>query len=260
MDSVHPDDLPFAINELPGVFTPFRKRVEALGDNISRPPLPVPANFKPYPTIPYTDDYGALMDDKSVAFTLDYLLQPLIGQTAYKYDQHGVKSAFPYSGGETSALDRLQWYFHSGGNPPPVARYKQTRNHLLGHAYSTKMSPFLVVGAISPRVIVQALKEHEAEFGSSQNTYWVQFELLWRDYFFYICKKFGSALFKVGGFEEVTDPKQAEAKKDYWKWFDPHDKELQKWLVGRTGVPFLDANLVELNQSGYVLQKLSAVR
>lgn len=48
-----------------------------------------------------------------------------------------------------------------------------TRNGLLGHEYSTKLSPFLCLGMISPRLIMQALDEHEAEFGETQNTYWV---------------------------------------------------------------------------------------
>jgi len=41
---------------------------------------------------------------------------------------------------------------------------------------------------VSPRLVMQYLAEHEDQFTQTQNTYWVQFELLWRDYFFYTAR------------------------------------------------------------------------
>lgn len=250
---VHPDDLPFAIKDTPDVFTPFRKRVEALRTKMAREPLPIPEHFKPIPSpLPETSDYGSRFDNSSLEDVISFLLEPLAGQIQVtgNFDQHGTKSAFPYSGGESSALSRLEWYFESGSTPPPVARYKQTRNHLLGHGYSTKMSPFLCCGSVSPRLILQKLLEHERTFGSSQNTYWVQFEMLWRDYFMFITEKYGRQLFTLGGFEEITDPKQAAKKVDEWHNWDPKDDKLVAWMKGATGVPFIDANILELLESG----------
>lgn len=252
--AVHPDDLPFAIKDTPDVFTPFRKKVEALGSKMARLPIPTPNQFKSCPPRVETADYGIQVENEDVDTIIAYFHKPLSEQlqVTQQYDQHSPKSAFPFQGGETPALARLQWYFHDGGNPPPVSRYKQTRNHLLGHGYSTKMSPFLCVGSISPRLVLQRLAEHERHFGSSANTYWVQFELLWRDYFMYITEKFGKQLFLLGGFEEVTDPKQAQQKIDDWNNWDANDEKIQRWMGGRTGIPFVDANMVELVQSGWV--------
>lgn len=48
-------------------------------------------------------------------------------------------TVFPFPGGETSALARLQSYFWETDN---VAKYKDTRNGMIGSDYSTKFSPW----------------------------------------------------------------------------------------------------------------------
>ncbi|EPQ30218.1 uncharacterized protein PFL1_02334 [Pseudozyma flocculosa PF-1] len=294
---IHPADLPFPSSETPDVFTPFRKKVESLGTRMVRPAKESPSTFKPFPPdLPRTSDYALDVSyevdvdgymtrapeskDKQEGQTsfhdiLRYLLTPLnesqlpptLEANALLQQRHPA-SAFPLRGGETSALDRLDWYFVRGksadstrwgkADPPPVARYKQTRNNLLGHAYSTKMSPFLAYGSISPRQIWEALDEHEQKFGEDQNTYWVRFELLWRDYFFFVAEKFGHLLYDIGGFEKATDPRQAAKKLEdgYWRWWDPlkdgPEHEITRLLEGRTGIPFIDANILELRESGFM--------
>ncbi|KAM0748058.1 cryptochrome [Meredithblackwellia eburnea MCA 4105] len=257
---IHVDDLPFPISSTPDVFTPFRKRVEGL-QKLARDPLEMPAKFKPFPTIPsHFSAYGSELASKSLEDILPDLLSPLEDSYETKFSDsrnpRDSKSAFPYRGGETDALERLDYYFHQG-SPPPVSKYKETRNGLLGHAYSTKFSPFLCLGMLSPRLIIQELDQHEKENGSSQNTYWVRFEMLWRDYFLFIARKYGTTLFKLGGFEEITDPKQAKIKTEpgWWKSWDQQggpDQPALRWMEGRTGVPFIDANMAELRETGFM--------
>lgn len=292
---LHPADLPFEISETPDVFTPFRKRVEVLGPSMVRPIYRAPDTFKPYPAdvpdasnykldVTYEVDVDGLLkeapetspkrnDQISFYDILRYLLLPLNDsnfppplETSALLQQRHHASAFPLRGGESSALDRLEWYFLYGKSPdtanlsrahPPVTRYKQTRNNLLGHGYSTKMSPFLAYGSISPRQIWAALVDHERVHGEDQNTYWVKFELLWRDYFFFVAEKFGDLLFHIGGFELATDPAQAQKKlQGYWKDWDPDtsssEHEVTRMLEGRTGIPFIDANMCELRESGFL--------
>ncbi|GAA6055547.1 hypothetical protein JCM3770_006780 [Rhodotorula araucariae] len=266
---IHVDDLPFRPEAMPDVFTPFRKRIENL-PHLGRAPLSVPTSFKPFPraadpTAPYPG-YGKHieLEHRGLDYVLQGLLRPLQDTFQLRAGSEGKnqKSAFPYAGGETAALQRIEWYFKVG-SPPPVARYKETRNGLLGHAYSTKLSPFLCLGMVSPRAIVAALDEYEAVNGSTQNTYWIRFELLWRDYFLYVARKFGSKLFTLGGFEEVTDPKQARLKTvpGWWQQWDqtlPLAESVEKeqaavrWMQGTTGVPFVDANMAELRESGFM--------
>ncbi|CAO1625863.1 unnamed protein product [Parajaminaea phylloscopi] len=294
---IHPGDVPFEISETPDVFTPFRKRVEALGPAMVRRPYDPPQFFKAFPpSLPRTQDYALDVtyevdvdglsrapletkpkDSNQVSFydILRYLILPLneaafppsLEGSALLQQRHHA-SAFPLRGGESSALERLEWYFIRGkspdstswgkADPPPVHRYKQTRNNLIGHAYSTKMSPFLAYGSISPRQIWSALMHHESIFGEDQNIYWVKFELLWRDYFFFVAEKFGDLLFHLGGFELATDPPQAKKKLEpgWWKTWDANngdpEHEMTRMLEGRTGIPFIDANIRELRESGFV--------
>lgn len=301
---VHPADLPFDVKDTPDVFTPFRKRVESVGPGkMVRPTLDAPQRFKPIlPDVPETSDYkldvtyevdvDGLKADLSnlpvgdeqqqqgsdqISFydILRYLLLPLndtriplLNKGDALLQQRNPASAFPLRGGESSALDRMEWYFIRGkssdssrwdrDDPPPVARYKQTRNNLVGHAYSTKMSPFLAYGSVSARQIWEALDYHEQKFGEDQNTYWVRFELLWRDYFFFVAEKFGNLLFELGGFELATDPAQAEKKlkAGWWRGWEPSRDgarhEVTRLLEGRTGIPFIDANVIELRESGFM--------
>lgn len=293
---IHPEDLPFDIKDTPDVFTPFRKKVEVLGNNMVRPMYTSPEKFKPFPAqLPQTSDYSldvsyevdvdglssrplesASKVPGQVSFyeILGYLLLPLKdpnfpptleGSDLIQRRHHA--SAFPFRGGESSALERLDWYFVRGksaqssswgkDDPPPVARYKQTRNNLLGHGYSTKMSPFLAYGSISARQIWEVLGHHESIFGEDQNIYWVKFEMLWRDYFHFVSAKFGDLLYHMGGFELATDPPQAKKKLDgYWKEYDPKaaepNQEMTRLLEGRTGIPFIDANIRELRETGFL--------
>ena len=64
--------------------------------------------------------------------------------------------------------------------------------------YSTKFSPWLATGSISPRLIYHKLKQYEKERTANQSTYWVIFELLWRDYFRFVCWKYGDTVFYPG--------------------------------------------------------------
>lgn len=125
-------DLPFPISETPDVFTPFRKKVEALTP-LFRPPLPVADRFKPFPKLSHSrpyPGYGAHFDSKGVEDILPDLLKPLAASFESKYTSSDFpkdsRSAFPYAGGETVALERLRYYFKEGqkGAAPPVATYK----------------------------------------------------------------------------------------------------------------------------------------
>ncbi|KNF04081.1 hypothetical protein PSTG_02786 [Puccinia striiformis f. sp. tritici PST-78] len=279
---VHPNDLPFTINKTPDVYTPFRSKVESLpADKLCRPLLPLPGKLQPFPTLPDTiskaspeSGYsGSLCEGDGCAEVFGRLVKPLLSNPDIPHDSKDVKgeykadsrSAFPYKGGESEALRRLDDYFFQG-DQPLVRSYKTTRNGLLGQAYSTKFSPFLALGCISPRKIIHSLWDHEAKFGANKDTYWVLFEILWRDYFIFISQKFGRTLFLIKGFEGKLDPKGATQKVSYWKPYKDEkmnqgqgkgkpttiNKNAIAWLKGKTGVPFIDANMIELRETGFM--------
>ena len=146
-------------------------------------------------------------------------------------------SAFPFKGGETEALKRLNHYFFE---TKKVGFYKQTRNGLVGTDYSTKFSAWLANGSLSAKTIYYKIREYEQEFGSNQSTYWVIFELIWRDYFKYISLKHDAKIFKIGGILDRN-----------YDW-NTDKKTIQKWINGETKDDFVNANMIELKETGWM--------
>jgi deoxyribodipyrimidine photo-lyase len=118
--------------------------------------------------------------------------------------------------------------------------YKNTRNGMYNFDDSTKFSPYLALGCVSARYIYSELKRFEASYGSNESTYWIYFELMWRDYFHFIHMKHGNKLFMVGGiYQKKTNYVSNQAYRD-------------AWCNGLTGFQLVDANMIELNQTGWM--------
>jgi deoxyribodipyrimidine photolyase len=60
-----------------------------------------------------------------------------------------------FIGGENAALGRVHEYFWKNNQ---LKVYKETRNGMLGPEYSTKFSPWLASGSLSPRYICEEVK------------------------------------------------------------------------------------------------------
>ena len=76
----------------------------------------------------------------------------------------------------------------------------------------------LAIGCLSPRKIYHEIKKYEKERTSNQSTYWVIFELLWRDYFKFVALKYGNKLFQLSGIQEKDIPwKQDKTMFAAWK-------------------------------------------
>ena len=204
----HLDDLPMEIENLPNIFTQFRNQVERATKVRSTFPTPKNLNFS------NTIDIGELPK-------LDF---PKTNQQLYK-------------GGEDEALKRLEEYFWQ---KDLLKVYKETRNEMLGLDYSSKFSLWLANGCISPRYIYEQVKKYEAERTQNDSTYWLIFELLWRDYFRFVALKYDNKIF----FE-----KGIQGKTVVWK---QHKSIFEKWRLGETGVPLIDANMKELLETGFM--------
>ena len=213
----HPEDISFKLNDLPEVFTQFRKQCEKnsfvrqLTEEIS--PLSKENLFDQSFSIPTLIDLG--LDIK----------------------KSNPNSAFPFSGGTSQAKLRIQHYFWE---TKKLSFYKQTRNGLIGVDYSSKFSAWLANGSISPRQLYWEIISYEKEIKKNQSTYWLIFELIWRDYFKYISLKHQNAIFHLGGI----------LKKEY-QW--QNDLEIvKKWINGTTKESFVNANMIELQKTGWM--------
>lgn len=213
----HLEDLPFPIPQLPEVFTAFRKGCEKLSR--VRPLFPTPDRI-PYP-----------LSIESVGQV------PSLEELGLENPDENERSVLSFKGGETQGLQRVAHYLWE---TDCIAQYKQTRNGLLGANYSSKFSPWLSVGALSPRWIYSEIRKYEKEVEKNDSTYWLIFELIWRDYFRFICKKHGNKVFQLSGIQSETIS---------WK---QDEDAFQAWAAGLTGIPFIDANMRELNQTGFM--------
>ncbi|ORY83309.1 DNA photolyase, FAD-binding/Cryptochrome [Protomyces lactucae-debilis] len=227
-------DLGYPIDKLPNYYTEFRKGVEPL-DSV-RLPFEAPKHLPPSPKITFENEYEISDDMDKV---IEQLCAPLGGRCDIPQN-----TAHPMKGGETAAIKRLEYYV-TGGKSAPAASYKTTRNGLLGSDYSTKFSSFLSVGSLSPKLIhhrlLQFEKEHNLE--GDVNTYWIRFELLWRDYFKFVALKFGKRMFLKYGLKQAKLNDQ---------WLGADSREAMRWKEGTTGVGIVDAAMRELKATGYL--------
>jgi deoxyribodipyrimidine photo-lyase len=96
------------------------------------------------------------------------------------------------------------------------------------------------LGCLSPRFIYKQVKEYEAKQVKNDSTYWLIFELLWRDFFRFICAKHGNKIFRKSGLQGIRIPWQED-----WERF-------RLWQEGKTGFPLVDANMRELAATGFM--------
>ena len=202
-----PNQLPFSTAELPNSFSKFRRKVEtievinAVSAPKSLPPRP-PLRAKP-------DSNGIHLHEHSQGL---------------------------FKGGESSAQKHLTDYFLSR----LASTYKDTRNGLDGMDYSTKFSPWLANGCLSPRQVLTRLRQYEQQVERNDSTYWIYFELLWREYFKYYADKYGQRLYAFSGISNLRPTTS----------FYP--QRFKKWCNGNTPYPIVNACMNQLNSTGYM--------
>ncbi|WP_062515076.1 DASH family cryptochrome [Halobacillus sp. KGW1] len=209
-----PDDLPFSIQELPDTFSQFRKRLEKSGTAVRKaiaPPAPEGQAELPVPEgdIPTLETLGFDPADEAPR----------------------------YPGGSSEARKRLIDYIFTKDR---LKIYKQTRNGMLKEDDSSKFSPYLANGCLSPRVVYEQIKAYERTNGANESTYMLYFELLWRDYFHLVHRKYGDRIFYRSGLSGKAIP------------WERDEKLLQAWIDGKTGYPLVDAGMRELKETGFL--------
>lgn len=212
----HAEDLPFSIKDIPDVFSNFRKKIEK--DATVRPVFKKPTRINS-PLIPEA-------------------IFPKLADLGLEFEAIDTRAVLQFKGGETEANKRLNHYFFETKH---ISIYKETRNGLIGADYSSKFSAWLALGCISSRFIYHSIKEYESENGANESTYWLVFELLWRDFFRFMFKKHQSKMFLPFGITTEKEIPKAVS-----------EKLLYKWINGATQIDFIDANMIELKLTGFM--------
>jgi len=202
-----PDQFPFGWGDFPDTFSPFRRKTEKL--NIPSP-LSSPDTLPPPPAA----QFDAI--PKATA-------PPHPG--------------LPLPGGRAAGVRRLdQFLFHEEG----IVDYKNTRNDLNGLAGSSTLSPWIANGAISVREIAHAIFRFEKQRVANDSTYWLYFELLWREFFQWRAVVDGLSLYRQGG----------RHNRQLLTTYDP--RQFARWCAGDTDYPLVNALMRQLTATGWM--------
>uniref|UniRef100_A0A7S4V579 Cryptochrome DASH n=1 Tax=Alexandrium monilatum TaxID=311494 RepID=A0A7S4V579_9DINO len=245
----HRDDLPFRrdLANAPDVFTVFKNAVEPeLAARVNEVPESYSgkrkskSNIKVRPCLP-DPARGSLplptLEPSELAFEPRWSDLPYEAPVPQPWKALKGSAAAAFEGGEEPGLARLKYYLWDSDR---IKTYFETRNGMLGTDYSTKLAPWLALGCVSPRKVFEQVREYEKERVANKSTYWVIFELVWRDFFRYFAAKHGDAIFREGG---VAGRARA--------WEDD-DRLFELWATGQTGYPLVDANMRELKETGFM--------
>ncbi|SNT70831.1 DASH family cryptochrome [Psychrobacter sp. LV10R520-6] len=223
------DSLP--LDGLPKSFTQFRKKIESDYDLLNAEnDIILCQKPKSLPPMPES------MISKSGYF---FASQNFNERTVAVTDA-SVGTTYPsphkFKGGESSGLNHLDTYFDSSS----PSTYKTTRNTLDNWADSTKFSAWLANGSLSVNTLLNRLRHYERDTIANESTYWIWFELLWREYFYWYAVTHCQKLFTFQGIA----PQSPSTRFD--------KKLLEQWKNGETPYPIVNACINQLKSTGYM--------
>lgn len=189
-----------------------------------------PVNFQHFfqPLRPYLLE----ICDEGLSEAPSRLPPPLVEDLENDMQLTEAQSSTDIRGGETAGWQRMNVWLDAG-----LHSYKHTFRRLKGD-YSSRLSPHLAYGCISPRRLVK-----EALLRSTRPSPHVDhfvYEMCWRDFFRHTSARWGTQIFRVEG------PGGGSGQ---WRR-DPVAE--RRWKEGSTGVPLVDAAMRELLATGYM--------
>ena len=208
---------------------------------------------------PYKNAWLKKLTLPSGEFDLDALApldcQPEHGQLALPKSARGIPS-LESMGFEACDLAELKIPTGMQGGKtllsdflPRMARYRDTRDYpaVKGPSY---LSVHLRFGTVSIRALARrAAEAMQSGEGGEGAAVWLS-ELIWRDFYFMILYQNPHVV--DGAFKPEYDRIEWESGKEA-------DAAFAAWCEGRTGYPLVDAAMLQLNQTGYMHNRLRMV-
>jgi deoxyribodipyrimidine photo-lyase len=208
------EDLPFPIKDIPDVFTQFKKKTER--DALVKPCFLTPKTIN----FVKVNNWGVL---------------PSLNELVINENIKNVTENIDFKGGEQEALKHLDDFLHVGEDIA-MSNASLKKGELV-----SKLSAWLALGCLSPREVYWKMKDAEANYGLKPYFNKIVLGILWRDYYRFMFKKYGSKFFKTEEFtNETTIIRLADSE------------VLHSWKTGTTGQPLVDTLMQELNNTGYI--------
>lgn len=220
-----PEFLPVPVDSLPCQFTPFRKLAEQI-----KVPHPVVLNNDLAHRQAISSEVGLQKWPTQPPLLSDYQKEAS-QQTADNTDRIWQGGSQP----GWQQLDQFIWKLRH------IDHYKQTRNALdtqqQRHDVS-QLSPWLAQGCLSPRQVWAEIERYEQQYSANDSTYWLKFELLWREFFYWEAHKLGPQLYRFGG---------RHNKKPLTSFYP---QRFKSWCEGTTPYPIVNACMKQLKATG----------
>lgn len=244
---VRPENLPLQISEIPDVYSDFRRHVERSGiqslvDRLTSDVSQSGARPRT-PRVALRAEYK-IASGISTQFSGPEWWKPLPEEMVIldrvAEPKGPVAKMELMRGGEKIGRGRVEDYIFKTRS---IGTYYQTRNGLLSVSDSTLFSPWLANGSLAAQWIYSQVTEYERQNGASKDSYWVVVELLWRDFFKFMLLKHKAHFFHPAGLQKKVVHTGVRRNEE---------EGLAKLLAAETDEPFVNANMRELIQTGFM--------
>ena len=237
-----PEQLPFEIADLPDSFEPFRQAVEA------RTPRSMSTLGK-LPAAGRADSLRSLIPLRAVQVVDEVLLRRSLSNDSPPEIPHLALPEVPlgldelvevirthFSGGAKAGFEQLASY---------TARAALSRSHdsqdALGYREtSSRLSPWLASGCLSPRQVAEALARYQAGHGAREWSRGLYSELLRREHYQWLLYKYGRRLFLKKGIQQKR------------KLTTFYPQAFKAWCEGSTDWPAVNAAMLQLKLTGWM--------
>jgi deoxyribodipyrimidine photo-lyase len=193
---------------------------------------------------------GEIMKDDGTPYTIftpyskkwkmklnDFFAKPYATERYFQYFYK--QKPFPIPSLESMGFEKaLENYPSMVLSDQLISKYKEQRD-FPGIAGTSRMSVHLRFGTISIRGLVRAALGKSETFLN---------ELIWRDFYQMI----------LWNFPQVGEGKSFKPAYDLIPWRN-NEKEFERWCEGQTGYPIVDAGMRELNETGFMHNRVRMI-
>uniref|UniRef100_UPI0025CDC5E4 cryptochrome/photolyase family protein n=1 Tax=Arenimonas sp. TaxID=1872635 RepID=UPI0025CDC5E4 len=144
--------------------------------------------------------------------------------------------------GEAGAAELVEAFLEGAAHG-----YKEQRNYP-DRVATSKLSPHLHFGEVSPRAVVSAVLARQWPAAVQPDVDHFLSELGWREFSHHLLFHFPHTA------QENLNPRFED-----FDWADPDERLLEAWRHGRTGVPIVDAGMRELWATGWMHNRVRMV-